>query len=97
MKYLGTILSKIYYTHQQETLKASHKAFYALQGSGMCANGVRPEVVSHLWKALIQPILLHATQSLPLSKSNIVEMDKLQAKLIKSVLVLLNTTEQPPC
>ncbi len=28
----------------------------------------------------------YATQSLPLSKSDIVEMDKLQAKLIKSVL-----------
>ncbi len=51
---------------------ASRKAFYALQGSGMCANGVRPEVVSHLWKAMIQPILLYATQSLPLSKSDIV-------------------------
>ncbi len=33
---------------------------------------------------MIQPILLHATQSLPLSKSDIVEMDQLQAKLIKS-------------
>ncbi len=46
MKYLGAILLKKY-THQQERLKASHKAFYGSQGSGMCANGVRPEVVSH--------------------------------------------------
>ncbi len=52
----------------------------------MCANGVRPEAVSHLWKAIIQPILLYATQTLPLSKSDIVEIDKLQAKLIKSAL-----------
>ena len=88
MKYLGAILSKKYHTHQQERLKASRKAFYGLQGSGMCANGVRPEVVSHLWKAMIQPILLYATQSLPLSKTDIVEMDKLQAKLIKSALGL---------
>ncbi len=54
--------------------------------SGMCANGVRPEVVLHLWKAMVQPILLYATQSLPLSKTDIIEMDKLQAKLIKSAL-----------
>ncbi len=66
--------------------KASRKAFYRLQGSGMCANGLRPEVMSHLWKAMIQPILLYATQSLPLSKSDIVEMNKLQAKLITSPL-----------
>ncbi len=52
----------------------------------MCTNGMRPEVVSHLWKTMIQPILLYATQSLPLSKSDIGEMDKLQAKLIKSAL-----------
>ncbi len=96
MKYPVAILLKKYHT-QQERLKASHKAFYALQGSGMCANGVRPEVVSYLWKAMIQPILLYATQSLPLSKSDIVEMDKLQAKLIKVLFVLLNTTEQHPC
>ncbi len=75
MKYLGAILSKKYHAHQQERLKASCKA-----------NGVRPEVVSLLWKTIIQPISLHATQSLPLSKSDIVEMDKLQAKLIKSTL-----------
>ncbi len=77
MKYLGAILSKKYHPHQQERLKTSHKAFNGLQSGGMCANGVRPAVVSHLWKAMIQPILLYATQSRPLSKSDIVEMDKL--------------------
>ncbi len=73
---------------QQERLKAciSQGFFYGLQCSGICANGVRPEFVSHLWKAMIQLILLYATQSLPLSKSDIVEMDKLEAKLIKSAL-----------
>ncbi len=37
MKYLGAILSKKYHTHQQERLKASRKAFYGLQGSGLVA------------------------------------------------------------
>ncbi len=97
MKYLGAILSKKYHTPQQERLKASRKAFYGLQGSVMCANGVRPEVVLHLWKAMIQPILLYATQSFPLSKSDIVEIDKLQAKLKKVLLVLQNTIEEHPC
>ncbi len=46
---------------------------------------------------MIQPILLYATQSLPLSKSDIVELDKLQAKLIKVLLVLQNIIEQQPC
>ncbi len=35
---------------------------------------------------MIDPVLLYATLSLPLSKSDIVEMDKLQAKLIKIAL-----------
>ncbi len=35
---------------------------------------------------MIQPILLDSTQSLPLSKSDIVEMNKLEAKLIKCAL-----------
>ncbi len=41
---------------------------------------VRPEVLLHLWKDMIQSIL--AT----FSSVNIVEMDMLQAKLIKSII-----------
>ncbi len=48
MNYLGAILSTKYHTHQQQRMKGSHKAYYALQGNGMCANGLRPEVVSYL-------------------------------------------------
>jgi hypothetical protein len=86
LNYLGAILSKKYHAHHQKRCKASRQAFYALQGSGMCNNGVKPNVVSHLWKAMIQPILLYATQSLPMTITNMSEMDKLQAKLIKYAL-----------
>ncbi len=81
IKYLGAIFSKKHHIHQQERLNAPGKAFYLLQGSGICADGLRAEVASHLWKAMSN---LHCI--LPLSKSYIMELDKLQAKLMKGAL-----------
>ncbi len=68
LNYLGAIIANKFHSHQQKQLKAARKAFHALQGSGMCDNGVKPDVVAHLWKAMIQPILLYGTQSLPINK-----------------------------
>ncbi len=52
----------------------------------MCDNGVKPDVIAHLWKAMMQPILLYGTQSLPINKTDITEIDKSQAKLLKSAI-----------
>ncbi len=65
--YMAIIANK-FHSHQQKQLKAARKAFYALQGSGMCDKGVKPDVVAHLWKAMIQPILLYGSQSLPIKQ-----------------------------
>ncbi len=54
----------------------------------MCDNGVKPDVVAYLWKAMIQPILLYGTQSLAINKTDITEIVKSQAKLFKSAIGL---------
>ncbi len=48
LNYLGAIIANKFHSHQQKQLKAARKIFYALQGSGMCDNGVKPNVLAHL-------------------------------------------------
>ena len=52
LEYLGAILSKNNHSHQQKRVKSCRKGFYALQSSGLCNNGLRPEVVSCIWKTM---------------------------------------------
>ncbi len=61
----------------------------------MCANGVRQEIVLHLWKAMIKTISLYTTQFLQCSTFDIMEMDKLQYTLTNVLLVSLNTITKP--
>ncbi len=82
------IIANKFHSHQQKQLKAARKALYALQGSGMCDNGVKPDVVAHWWRAMIQPILLYATHSLLINNTDITEIDQSQAKLLKSAIGL---------
>ncbi len=88
LDYLGAVLSNDNHTHQQKRLKSCRQGFFGLQGAGMCSNGVKPEVAAHLWKAILQPVLLYACHALPIRKTDIAEMDRIQAKLIKTSLGL---------
>ena len=86
--YLGSIISNNASDHKDSRLKACRTKFYMAKHAGMHGGGVNPDIVSYLWKAAIQPALLYANESIPLRNSEILEMDKLQAKLIKHSLGL---------
>ncbi len=88
LNYIAAIIANKFHSHQKKQLKAARKAFYTLQGSGMCDNGVKPDVVALLGNARIQPILLYGIQSFPINKTDITEIDKSQAKLLKSAIGL---------
>ena len=54
----------------------------------MNSHGVKPEIVSYLWRSALQPILLYAIQSVPLRQCDVKELESLQGKLVKSSLGL---------
>ncbi len=88
LNYLGVVMSRNSYSHQQKRIQACRQGFYGLQGSGLCDRGVTPDIIAHLWKTMLQPVLTYGIQSLPFRKTDVMDMDKLQAKLIKSTLGL---------
>ena len=96
VNYLGTVLSNNPKAHIDARLQAARRAFYGLQSSGMCESGVSPVVSAHMYKVAIQPILTYGCSTLNVSPCIIDQLDKYQAKLIKSSLGLPKCCRNTP-
>ena len=86
--YLGTVLSSNPKLHFDTRIKSATRAFYGLQCAGLCAGGVAPTVSAHMFNVAIQPILTYGCTTLNFTLSSVKELDKVQAKLLKSALGL---------
>ena len=89
VKYLGTLLNNTNgKDHTESRIRAANRSFYTLQGAGVCMNGLSPFVSAHVYNIAIRSGLLYGCNSLYLSKSNLLDIDKLQGKLLKAILGL---------
>lgn len=87
LDYLGATLSTNCATaHKNNRLAACRGRYFTLQSAGMHRGGVKPSILAYLWKSAIQPALTYANETVALRTSQLIEMDKLQAKLIKNSL-----------
>ena len=86
--YLGTVLSSNPKLHFDTTIKSETRVFYDLQCAGLCARGVATTVSAHMFNVAIQPILTYGCTTLNFTRSSVKELDKVQAKLLKSALGL---------
>ena len=82
--------------HTDARVQAARRAFYGLQSSGMCEGGVSLVVSAHMYKVAIQPILTYGCSTLNVSPCIIDQLDKYQAKLIKSSLGLPKCCRNTP-
>ena len=57
--YLGVTLSNDSCAHSNDRTKSAKRAYYALQGAGICANGTSTETLVHLYQAAIRPVLMY--------------------------------------
>ena len=87
MKYLGTVIgNSCGNSHVNEWLRACSRAFYSLQGTGLCNNGLKIETAVHVWNTTCKSILLYGCNTMYINKTCLARLDKLQAKLIKTVV-----------
>ena len=87
--YLGATLSNARNKfHVDNRIKACREAFSALQSSGVCKGGLKPDTISYIWKCAIQPVLTYAIHCFNLKKREIKALDVCQARLLKSALGL---------
>ena len=67
-------------------IAACRRAYYMLQPVGLHPRGLAPETISYVWRTALQPILTYAVQCVGISKTKLKEMDRIQARLLKSSL-----------
>ena len=61
------------------------RAFYALQGSGMCKKS-HPDTTKYLWIAALRPVLLYGLNAAHVTKNDQNALDKTQSRLLKTAL-----------
>ena len=59
IQYLGAVLSESPHHHVDSRIAACRCAFYAMQGAGLCKQGLNPDGVRYLWHAAVRPVLLY--------------------------------------
>ena len=94
--YLGASLSKNSSNHVNSRIKACRRAFYSLQSAGLCKGGLSPGAIADIWKVALQPVLLYATQSMSLRRSDRIALELTQSRLVKSSLGLSKFCKNTP-
>ena len=69
-------------------MSAANKAYYSLQGAGVCRDGVSPFTASHIYTTAVQSSLLYGNDCIYTTKSDMDILDKTQGKHLKSMLGL---------
>ena len=94
--YLGTRLSNQTRDHSDSKITAARRTFYGLQGAGLCVRGTNPFTIAHMYKTVIQPILTYGCFTIKLKPNHIVDLEKVQASLIKAALGLSKYSGNTP-
>ena len=94
--YLETRLSNQTRDHIDSRITAARRAFYGLQGAGLCAGGVHPFTIARIYKTAIQPILTYGCSALNFKHTGINELEKAQASLINTALGLPKYSRNTP-
>ena len=97
INYLGAILgNKNGTSHCEKRISSCRKSFFALQGAGLCDDGLKVDTSVHVWSAACQSVLAYGCESLYLSKQNRTNLNKLQANHIKCIIGIGNYYRTSP-
>jgi len=86
--YLGAVLSNNSHDHVEARIQACRRAFYSLQGAGLCVSGACAQTITKIWNMVLRPVLLYGLSSFSLSRKSINELESTQGKLLKSAFGL---------
>jgi hypothetical protein len=92
--HLGVVLANNATSHAR--IKATRRAFYALQGAGLCVNGTNPDTITHIYSTAVRPVLLYGLECVYQTKSIMHEVETVQSKLLKAALGLKRYCRSTP-
>ena len=97
INYLGAVISNNSgKEHVSSRLNSCRKAFYSLQGAGLSQNSLDIDTLMYIWSSTCKSVLLYGCESMYISKQNINELDKLQAKFIKCLVGIGSSYKTTP-
>ena len=83
--YLGVKLSYVKPNiHVDNRISACRRAYYAMQGAGLCNSITDADTIVYLRNAAIRPVLTYGINCIHVSKTCISRMETCQAKLLKA-------------
>ena len=89
LTYLGSILGENGgKEHCKNRCRAAHRSFYGLQGAGIMYHGVNPKNSPSSVHVGVSSTLTYGCASIYMNKSQLVNLDKCQVKLMKQCLGL---------
>ena len=77
-------------------IQAARRAYYGLQISGVCCDGVTPKTLNYIYKVGIQPILTYGCSAVNIDHKSVKCMDRVHGMLIKTALSLPKTRRNSP-
>jgi len=82
--------------HATARISAAQKAFFGLQGAGLCYRGVAPEVSAHMYSVGVRTVLTYGCEAIRLSPTTLKKLESAQGKLVKGFLGLRKTSYTTP-
>ena len=95
MTYLGTTLTGNVTDHIGTRIQSARRAYYSLQGAGVCCDGVAPKTLRLIYKGAIQPILTYGCSAINITDRSVKCLEKTHCILRKTALVYQRTAETP--
>ena len=87
LNYLGSIVgNNCGADHILSRLSACRKSFYALQGAGLCQEGLNIKTAMYVWTVTSMKSLLYGFETLFITETKRHELDVLQGKLLKCIV-----------
>ena len=87
--YLGaTIGNNCSSVHVNNRISSCRKAFFALQGAGLCREGLNTDTAIHVWSTTCKNILTYGCDGLYLYNKDKSSLDKIQSRLVKCIVCI---------
>ena len=72
--------------HIDERINACRRAFYSLQGAGLCNVITDVGTASYVWNSAIRPVLIYGLNTVDISGTALRDLESVQGRLVKSMV-----------
>jgi len=96
VKHLGVTLCNDNKSHTESRIQSARRAFYSLQGAGLCVGGCSPCTITHIFSVAVRPVLLYGLECLYQDKTAINSIESVQGKFLKSAFGLKKSCKTKP-